>query len=70
MNLEPIIQSKVSQKNKSRIYMESREMVLMKLFAGLQWRRKHRDQTCRHSEGKERVGRIERGAWKHIHYHT
>ena len=45
MNLEPIIQSKVSQKNKCciltyiYIYMESRKkMVLMNLFAGQEWR--------------------------------
>ena len=40
LNLEPIIQSDVSQKEKnkycilSHIYMESRKMVLMNLFAG------------------------------------
>lgn len=28
-----------------RIYMESREMVLMKLFAGQQWRNRHKEQT-------------------------
>ena len=45
INLEPIIQSEVSQKEKDKyhiltyIYMESRKMVLMNLFAGQQWRR-------------------------------
>ena len=45
MNLQPIIQSEVSQKEKNKyhiltyIYMESRKMVLMNLFAGQQWRR-------------------------------
>ena len=38
MDLEPIIQSKVSQKEKNKYciltYMKSRKMVLMKLFAG------------------------------------
>ena len=40
MNLEPIIQSEVSQKEKNKyqilmqICMESRKMVLMNLFAG------------------------------------
>ena len=40
VNLEPIIQSKVSQKEKnkyhilSHIYLESRKVVLMNLFAG------------------------------------
>ena len=50
MNLEPIIQSEVNQKeeNKYRIFththmrMESRKMVLMNPFAG---RRRHREQT-------------------------
>ena len=37
--------------------MESRKMVRMNLFAGLQWRRRHREQTYGHGgEGrKERV---------------
>ena len=58
MNLEPIIQSEVSQKEKNKyhilmyIYMESRKMVLMNLFAGQQWKHTHRDQTCGHSEGR------------------
>ena len=51
INLEPIIQSEVSQKQKDKyhiltyIYMESRKMVLMNLFAGQQWRNRHRKQT-------------------------
>ena len=49
MNLETIIQSEVSQKEKSIIYqcvyMESRKMVLMELFARQQWRHRHREQT-------------------------
>ena len=41
MNLEPVIPSKVSQKEKTKIiyyciYMESRKMVFMNLFAGQQ----------------------------------
>ena len=49
VNLEPIIQSEVSQKEKDKycilmhIYMESRKMVLMNLFAGQQWRNRHRE---------------------------
>ena len=45
INLEPIIQSEVSQKQKDKyhiltyIYMESRKMVLMNLFAGQQWKK-------------------------------
>ena len=44
MNLAPIIQSEVSQKEKNRnryiniyIYRESRKMVLMNLVVGQQW---------------------------------
>ena len=51
MNLEPIIQSEVSQKEKDKycilmhIYMESRKMVMKNLFTGQQWRNRHRQQT-------------------------
>ena len=38
--------------------------------AGQQWRRKHTEWTCGCSWGKERLGRIERVAWKHTHYHV
>ena len=52
--LEPIIQREVSQKekNKYHIYMKSRKMVLMNLLAEQQWRRRLREQTCRHSWGR------------------
>ena len=49
MNLESIIQSEVSQKDKDKdsilthIYMKSRRMVLKNLFTGQQWRNKHRE---------------------------
>ena len=49
MNVEPIIQSEVSQKVKDKhcilmhIYMESRKMVLTHLFTGQQWRNRHRE---------------------------
>ena len=54
MNLEPIIQSEVSQKEKNKycilthIYIESGKMVLMNLFAGQQFRCRHRIQTYGH----------------------
>ena len=57
-NLEPFIQSEVSQKGKDRyyvltlIYMESRKMVLMNLSTGQQWRCRHREQTFEHSWGE------------------
>ena len=48
MNLESIIQSEVSQKEKDKyciLYMESRKMVLKNLFTGQQWKNRHREQT-------------------------
>ena len=47
--------------------MESRKMVLMNLFVGQQWKRIHREQTL-DTWGKERVGQMERVAWKNVHY--
>jgi len=49
MNLEPIIQSEVSQKEKDKysilmhVYMESRKMVLKNLLTGQRWRNRHRE---------------------------
>ena len=49
MNLESIIQSEVSQKEEDKyhilkhIYTESRRMVVKNLFAGQQWRNRHRE---------------------------
>ena len=73
MNLEPIAQSEVSQEEKDKyhrvthIYMESRKMVLMNLFAGQQWRKREnrlRD-TGEGEEGRgERVRCMERVTWK------
>ena len=48
--------------------MESSKMVLMNLFAGRQWRCRHRDLWTHW--GKERAGHTERTAWKHVHYHV
>ena len=64
MNLEPIVQSEVSQKEKNKlfIYMESRKMMLMNLFAGQEWRHRRREWACGHSRGWERVGQIEKVA--------
>ena len=58
MNLELIIQSEVSQKEKNKyciqqIYMKSRKMVLMDLFAEHQWRCRYREQTGGHTEGRK-----------------
>ena len=58
MNLEPLIQSEVSQKEKNikhwLISMESRKTVLVKVFAGKEWRHRCKEQTCGHS-GVRRV---------------
>ena len=54
MNLESVIQSEVSQKEKNKyhilthVYMESRKMVLMNIFVGQRWRHRHGEQTCGH----------------------
>ena len=56
MNLDPIIQSELSQKEKDKyhilthIYMESRKMLLNSLFTGQQWRNSQREYTYRHGE--------------------
>ena len=42
--------------------MESRKTVLMNLFAGQQWRRRHREQICEH-----RVGRRGWDKWREQH---
>ena len=60
INLEPSIQSEVSQKEKHQQYinayiMESRRMVLTNLFTEQQRRRTHRGQT--YAQGLERRGR-------------
>ena len=60
MNLEPIIQSEVSQKEKNKyciltyIYMESRKMALMNLFTEQQWRQRT-DLRIRVGEKRERM---------------
>ena len=57
MNLEPIIHSEENWKEKDKYHIlmqnvESRKMVLMNLFAGKQWRHRHREQICGHSSGR------------------
>ena len=57
MNLEPIIQSEVSQKEKDKYYILMhaygiQKEVLMNLFSGKQLRCRYREQTCRHNEGR------------------
>ena len=57
-NLEPIIQSEVSQQEKykhhilTHIYMDSKKMVLMNLFSGHQWRNRQRTDLWIWGEGR------------------
>ena len=76
MNLEPIIQSDKSQKEKNKchiligIYMESRKMVLMNLFVGQQWRCRHREEIRGHGRRGGKEGEDEtNGVSSNIHYH-
>ena len=72
MKLEPIIQSKVSQKEKHQysilcIYMEFRKMVTMTLYARQQKRHICKEQTvvlCGRRQGWD-----ERMPLKHVYYH-
>ena len=57
MNLEPIIQSEISQREKQMSYTNAyiwnlEKMVLMILFTGKQRRHRHKEQTFRHSGGR------------------
>ena len=66
MNLESIIQSEVSQKEKDKyciLYMESRKMVLKNLFTGQQWRTIE-TRLMDMGRGEERVRCMERVTWK------
>ena len=55
MNLETVIQSEVSQKEKNEYhilmhtYMVSRKTVLTKLCTERRWRHRHRERTCGHT---------------------
>ena len=54
MNLESLIQSEVSQKDKYYILMHLYriyKMVLKNLFTGHQWRNRHKEQTYGHGDG-------------------
>ena len=52
MNLDPVIQSEVSQTEKNISYMKSRKTVLMKLFSRKELRQKCIEQTFGHNGGK------------------
>ena len=57
--LEPVIQSEASQRKINIVYycisMKSRQMELVNLFAGQQWRHRPREQTF-HTAGEEKGG--------------
>ena len=56
-NLESVIQSEVSQKEKikyhilTHTYIKSRKMVLTNLFTGKEWKHRCGEETCGHSRG-------------------
>ena len=54
MNLEPIILSEASQKEKDKYHILTHiygiQMVPMNLFSRQQWRNRHREQTYGHGE--------------------
>ena len=60
MKLEPVVQSEVTQKGKNKycvlkhiyIYIESRKMVLMNLFAGQEQRCRLKEQPCGYRGGR------------------
>ena len=59
-DLESVIQSEVSQRKTNMVYShthtKSRKMIQMNLFAGLEWKRRHRERYV-NTEGKgESVG--------------
>ena len=66
------LQSEVRPKEKNKysmlmyIYMESRKMLLMNLFAGKEWRHRRRKWTCGHS-GEGESGMAEKVASAYIH---
>ena len=45
------------------IYIQSRKMVLMTLFAGQQWRYRHREKTCVHKEGRRGWDELRKWHW-------
>ena len=60
INLEPIIQNEVSQKEKNKYHiLTSRKMVLMILLAGQQRRHRQKEQTYGHGGGKEGDGEMQ-----------
>ena len=75
MDLETVIQSEVSQTQKiniahEHIYVESRKMVQMILFAKQKSRHRHREQMYGYQGGKEGVEWIWRLGLTYIQYYV
>ena len=75
MNVEPILRNEVSQKEKNKYLILTRifgiqKDVLMSLFSGQQWRRRHRHQTCGHGRGAGRRRRWDEWKEQHGNIHT
>ena len=73
MNLEPIIQSEVSQKEKDKYRILTHIYGIQKngseeFTYRQQWRNRHREQTYGHGRGEERVRCMERVTWE-LNYH-
>ena len=71
MNLESIIRSEVSQKEKDKYHILMRiyrilKMVLKNLFVGQQWRNSHKNRLIDMGRGEERLRCMERVTWKLI----
>ena len=69
INLEPIIQNEVSQKEKDKHHIlmhiyGSRKMILKNLFIGQQWRDRHGEQIYGYGERRGEVRCMERVTWK------
>ena len=69
INLEPVTQSEVSQKEKDKYCILTHIYGIWKkgpeeFTAGQPWRSRHREQTCGHGERGERVRYMERVTWK------
>ena len=65
-NLEPVVQSEISQRKQIlyiNTYMESRKLVPMHLFAGQEYGHRGRGQTCGPGWGKGRGAELGDWVW-------
>ena len=71
----PVIQSKVSEKEKNKYHILTHIYEIQKNSTDepiyrKKWRHRHREWSGRHSQGKKRVGQIEKVALTCKHYHV